>query len=168
MFQELYRFLGRIYTHIPGLAELWASRYQARTFEDVPFVPLRKPLNQCRMSLITTGGVHLTSQEPYDMDDSRGDPTYRVIPADAPREQLMITHNYYDHTDADRDLNILLPIALFHEMVTHGHIGSLASCYSFMGHIEPPHVETLLQRTAPEVAGMLKQEQVDAVLLTPA
>jgi D-proline reductase (dithiol) PrdB len=49
-----------------------------------------------------------------------------------------------------------------------GHIGSLATCYSFMGHIEPPHIETLLRRTAPQVAGKLKQEQVDAVLLTPA
>jgi hypothetical protein len=37
-----------------------------------------------------------------------------------------------------------------------------------MGHIEPPHVETLIRRTAPEVAGMLRQEQIDAVLLTPA
>ena len=33
---------------------------------------------------------------------------------------------------------------------------------------EPPHVETLLRVTAPQVAGKLKQERVDAVLLTPA
>lgn len=160
--------LGKLYTNIPGLAELWASTYQARSFAEVPFAPLQKPLPQCRFSLITTGGVHRTDQQPFDMDDSRGDPTYRTIPADTPREQLMLTHNYYDHSDAARDLNILLPMALFRELATHQHIGSLASCYGFMGHIEPPHVETLLHETAPQVAGKLQQEQVDAVLLTPA
>lgn len=62
----------------------------------------------------------------------------------------------------------MLPIALFRDLARDGRIGALASCYSFMGHIEPPHVETLLRTTAPQVAGMLKRERVDAALLTPA
>ncbi|MCU0493599.1 MAG: glycine/sarcosine/betaine reductase selenoprotein B family protein, partial [Chloroflexaceae bacterium] len=100
--------------------------------------------------------------------DSRGDPTFRAIPADTLPERLTITHDYYDHSDAERDMNILLPLDLGRELTTMGHIGSLATSYSFMGHIEPPHVETLLRSTAPQVANMLKQEQVDAVLCTPA
>ena len=131
-------------------------------------MPLRKPLEQCRLALITTGGVHLHTQPPYDMADPRGDPSYRAIPAGTPPAQLTITHDYYDHTDAERDLNILLPIALLRELVERRQIASLATCYSFMGHIEPPHVETLLKITAPQVAGKLKQDRVDAVLLTPA
>jgi len=59
-------------------------------------------------------------------------------------------------------------LALFRELAARGRVGSLATCYSFMGHIEPPYVETLLQVTAPQVASKLKQERVDAVLLTPA
>ena len=47
-------------------------------------------------------------------------------------------------------------------------LARLADGYGFMGHIEPPHVQTLLARTAPEVAGRLKQQRVDCVLLTPA
>ncbi|MCX7860358.1 MAG: glycine/sarcosine/betaine reductase selenoprotein B family protein, partial [Chloroflexus sp.] len=98
----------------------------------------------------------------------RGDPSYRRIPADTPVADLTITHDYYDHTDAERDLNILFPLELMRSLAQRGIIGSLADCYSFMGHIEPPHLETLLRQTAPEVATFLKQEQVDAVLLTPA
>lgn len=166
--QRIYQVVGRLYTRFPSLARRWGSRFDALDFEDVPFATLRKPLRECRVALITTGGVHQVNQPPYDMADPRGDPSFRVIPADTPRNQLTITHDYYDHTDAERDLNILLPIALFRELALQGVMSELSTCYSFMGHIEPPHVETLLHTTAPQVAGRLKQERVDAVLLTPA
>jgi D-proline reductase (dithiol) PrdB len=166
--QRIYHLIGRLYSRVPMLARRWGRGFDALAFDDVPFMPLHKPLDQCRLALITTGGVHLQSQPPYDMADPRGDPSYRVIPADTPPAQLTITHDYYDHTDAERDLNILLPIRLLRELAEGRQIGSLATCYSFMGHIEPPHVESLLKVTAPQVAGKLKQERVDAVLLTPA
>jgi D-proline reductase (dithiol) PrdB len=166
--QRVYHLIGRLYSRVPALARRWGRGFDALAFDDVPFARPDKPLHQCRMALITTGGVHLRDQPAYDMADPRGDPSYRAIPYDTPPERLMITHDYYDHADAERDLNILLPLGLFRELAARGRIRSLATCYSFMGHIEPPHVETLLQVTAPQVAGKLKQERVDAVLLTPA
>ncbi|WP_298816523.1 glycine/sarcosine/betaine reductase selenoprotein B family protein [Chloroflexus sp.] len=166
--KDLYRLTGQIFSQIPALARLWGSAYRALNFDSVPFTPLRKPLNECRLALVTTGGVHRRDQPPFDMVDPRGDPTYRRIPVDTPLAELTITHDYYDHTDAEADLNILFPLELAQSLVRRGLIGSLATSYSFMGHIEPPHLETLLRQTAPEVAMFLKQEQVDAVLLTPA
>ena len=164
----LARAVGHILTNVPELARLWGKARYTQSFSESPLVRVRKPLNACRLALITTGGVHQRDQEPFNMSDSRGDPTYRELPAETPRERLMITHDYYNHEPADTDLNILLPMGLCHELVQAGHIGSLATCYSFMGHIEPPHVDTLNNKTAPQVAGKLKQDQVDAVLLTPA
>jgi D-proline reductase (dithiol) PrdB len=166
--QRIYHAAGMLFSRVPALARRWGRSFNALAFNQVPFARLHKPLRACRMALITTGGVHLNDQPPYDMADPRGDPTFRVIPAGTPRAPLTITHDYYDHRDAERDLNILFPIELFRELAGRGHIGSLADCYSFMGHIEPPHVETLLRVTAPQVAGKLKQDRVDAVLLTPA
>jgi D-proline reductase (dithiol) PrdB len=166
--QRIYHLTGRLFTRVPALARRWGRRFDALTFDEAPFTPLCKPLRECRFALVTTGGVHLREQPPYDMADPRGDPTYRVIPADIAYSRLTITHDYYNHQDAERDLNILLPIELFRNLARGGQIRSLATCYSFMGHIEPPHVETLLRATAPQVAGKLKQERVDAVLLTPA
>lgn len=162
------RAYGRLLTSLPLLARRWGRRFDAVAGDAVPFVRLRKPLHACRIAFVTTGGVHLRSQPPFDMSDSRGDPSFRAIPADASAEQLMITHDYYDHRDAERDLNILFPLALGRELVARGALGSLGPSYSFMGHIEPPHLETLLRRTALAVAQQLRQEQVDAVLLTPA
>jgi D-proline reductase (dithiol) PrdB len=162
------RAYGRLLTYLPMLARRWGRRFAAVTTDAVPFVRLQKPLQACRLAFVTTGGVHLRSQPPFDMSDSRGDPSFRAIPADTPAEQLMITHDYYDHRDAERDLNILFPLGLGRDLVARRALGSLGTSYSFMGHIEPPHLETLLRRTAPEVVQQLRQEQVDAVLLTPA
>jgi D-proline reductase (dithiol) PrdB len=166
--QRIYQLVGRLYTHVPALGRRWGRRFDALSFAEIPFTPLRKPLRECRIALITTGGVHRHAQPAYNMADPRGDPSYRVIPAGTPTGDLTITHDYYDHADAERDLNILFPLELVRELASDGRIGASATCYSFMGHIEPPQVETLLRVSAPRVAAMLKQEQVDAVLLTPA
>lgn len=166
--KQIYNLVGWLYSRVPALARNWGSRFDALQFDQVPFVPMRVPLAQARVALITTGGVHRRDQPPFDMVDPDGDATFRTIPAATTPDDLMITHDYYDHRDADQDLNILFPLALIRELVAAGHIGALGTSYGFMGHIEGPHLETLLRTTAPQVAGMLKQERIDAVLLTPA
>ena len=166
--QRISRSIGRLFSHIPMLARRWEKHFDAVISTDIPFVRPKVPLAQSRLSFITTGGVHCRTQPPFNMRDSRGDAGYRAIPATTSADQLMITHDYYDHRDAEKDLNILFPIALGRELVSRGVLGGLGTHYSFMGHIEPPHVDTLLQQTAPEVAQLLRQERIDAVLLTPA
>ncbi len=168
MRKRSFHLIGQLFSHVPPLARWCGRRFAALRSDEVPFAPLRKPLHACRVALVTTGGVHLRNQTPFNMADSHGDPTFRDIPTTTPRSQLTITHDYYDHSDAERDLNILYPLDLFHELAEQRIIGSLATGYSFMGHIEPPHVETLIHKTAPTVASKLKQDRVDCVLLTPA
>lgn len=119
--------------------------------------------------MITTGGVHLSSQKPFDMKDPSGDPSFREIPADTPSENLCITHNYYDHSDADKDINIVFPIERLRLLKQFGEIGDInPRHFSFMGHIMGPHIETLLRETAPRVADKLKEGGVKAAILTPA
>jgi D-proline reductase (dithiol) PrdB len=92
-----------------------------------------------------------------------------VIPVDAERAAVTITHKYYDHTAADRDLNVVLPVDRLRELVTDGLVGGVAPrMYSFMGHIDGPHVRTLMEATAPEVARRLRADGAEAVVLTPA
>ncbi|MFQ5354618.1 MAG: glycine/sarcosine/betaine reductase selenoprotein B family protein, partial [Thermodesulfobacteriota bacterium] len=79
-----------------------------------------------------------------------------------------VTHDYYDHSDADRDINVVFPVFRLRELAAEGFIREAAPVnYGFMGHITGPHVQTLMKKTAPEVAGMLRKDSVDAVLLTP-
>jgi D-proline reductase (dithiol) PrdB len=59
----------------------------------LPFVSPKKPLSECRLALVTTGGVHLPDQARFDIDDPAGDCSYREIPTDA--TELTWTHAYY-------------------------------------------------------------------------
>ncbi len=103
------------------------------------------------------------------MKDPDGDPTFRVIDLSRPLNDLMITHDYYDHSDADKDINIIFPVERVREFVEAGIIGKLSNtAYGFMGHIDGPHIQTLVQKSAPEIAQRLKKDDVDIVLLTPA
>jgi D-proline reductase (dithiol) PrdB len=167
------KLANRIYA-IPAVAQLWASRAAQRSthFVDdgaIPFVRLSKPLSAARGVLITTGGVHLLSQPAFDMETSDGDPTYREISGESARSQITITHKYYDHRDADADLNVVFPLEHFRDLASRGVVGSLAPRhFGFMGHIEGDLVTTLTQQSAPEVAAKLRADGVDFAFLTPA
>lgn len=166
--------LNRFYA-IPIITQWWAKRAAMRVHapgaqrDSVPLTLLHKPLAACRVALVTTAGIHLHGQQPFDMENPDGDATYREIPANATHAELTITHNYYDHTDADRDRNVVFPLAHFHELAKRGVIGSVAPHhFGFMGHIEGAQVSLLTHRYAAEVAAKLRRDGVDFTLLTPA
>jgi D-proline reductase (dithiol) PrdB len=163
------RFFALLFSRFPGLTTRWLKGQRLDDYGVPPWTHLRKPLSSCIVALVTTAGVHLKDDKPFDMEDKEGDPTYRIIPHGTPGDRLCITHDYYDHRDADKDVNIVLPMDRLQELASEGVISGVAPFhYSFMGHIDGRHLPHLLAVTAPEVAQRLKREQVDAALLTPA
>jgi len=163
------KLFARLFTRYPGLVQRWASKGEFTEFSKSPWTPLQKDLKDCRVALVTTGGVHLETQPPFDMKDLDGDPTFREFPSDVDAKDLTITHDYYDHRGADEDINVVLPLDRLAELTAEGFIGSVStSAFSFMGHITAEHIKTLMNKTAPHVASKLKADGVDVVLLTPA
>ena len=129
-----------------------------------PLVRPKKPLSECRLALVTTGGVHLPNQERFDIDDPVGDCSYREIPTDA--TELTWTHAYH-RPDEGADLDAVFPLWTLRALVEEGVVGELSPRhFSFMGAIHDP--TPLVEETAPEVAGKLVEDGVDAVLLTPS
>lgn len=162
------RFIARIVTRYPSLARRVIGAFEPLVMQDIPWTPVRKPLHACTLALVTTSGVHPRDQQPFDMHDPDGDPTFREIDAEAQPHDLMITHDYYDHADADRDVNIVFPLERIGEFVSEGTIGGITRAhYSFMGHITGRHMFTLMHVSAPEVASRLKDMGADIALLTP-
>src|SRR5438128_10466400 len=92
----------------------------------VPFTPFDRELKKSTIAIVTAGGVHLRDQEPFHIGDDLGDLTYRVIPSDVESSRLMITHDHYDHADADGDINIVFPIDLLREFASEGFISGVA------------------------------------------
>jgi D-proline reductase (dithiol) PrdB len=157
------------FKHLPWLAERWAARHRFIEGADIPWVPMRTPVREAVIALVTTAGVHLKIQPAFDMRDPDGDPSFRAIPSGTAHQEATITHKYYDHSAADRDLNVVLPLDRLRELAADGRIGRLAAhAYSFMGHIEGRHLQTLLAESAPAVARRLQDDGAEAVLLTPA
>lgn len=162
--------IARLITRFPSLSKRFTDAYQARESEgDIPWVVPAKPLRQSKLAVVTTAGIHHRDQAPYDMQDPDGDPSYRILDGVSLFADFEITHDYYDHTDARKDPNIVFPLDRLNELVNEGVIGSLATKhYSFMGHIDGKRIATLVETTAREVAARLREDRVDLVLLTPA
>ena len=154
---------------IPAVKNYWDRNYKALEFSNIPWTKLKKPLKECKIVLITTGGIHLKSDKEFDLSDPNGDCTFRRIPCDTNFKDLIITHKYNDHHDADRDPNLILPIEVLRELQSEGTVGpSCENHYSFMGHIEEPHLTTLIQKKSVEVAKEIRQQNADIALLVPA
>ena len=130
-------------------------------FDSMPWAKLNKPLSECKVALVTTGGVYIEGQKPY---EERGEATYRQISRDVPKDHIRIWHPGYDYGPAMSDINCIFPLDRFKELEAEGVIGELAETnYSFMGLIPDP--ETLINETAPDAARRLKEDGVDAVFL---
>jgi D-proline reductase (dithiol) PrdB len=154
----------------PKVADRLVASFRPRESAGaIPWTPPAVPLHRAKIALVTTAGLHHLHQKPFNMADRNGDPTFRPIDGARIETDFRITHDYYDHRDAERDLNIIFPITRLREMRAAGLVGSIADTHlSFMGHIDGPYVAKLVEESAPQAAGLLRDQRVDIVLLTPA
>lgn len=134
---------------------------------NVPFIAPRRPLPELRVALISTAGLHLDDQPPFDLSPGPGDASYRRIGIDDDLSRLRIWWDVEQQQPASQDLNCAFPIALLRELCAQGEIGSLASThFTFSGAIPDPR--KLVEDSAPAVARELKTDGVDAVLVAPS
>ena len=132
------------------------------TSQDIPWVPLKKPLTEATVALVTTGGVHPCTAQPFNL---HSDASFRVIPRTASPDQLCITHEHYDRRDAAADLNLVFPLERLLELEARGIIGSVANDHYGFGFVEDPRD---LLPPGHQVGVLLTQAQVDLAILVPA
>jgi D-proline reductase (dithiol) PrdB len=142
--------------------------YPWRRIDPVPWTPLRKPLSEANVALVTTAGLVLPGQPPFDNHIKGGDSSFRVIPADADVSSLIDTHRSetFDHAGIRSDPNLAFPLDRLHELARDGVIGRVNDRHlSFMGSITAPG--HLIRDTAPTAAALLVEDAVDVALLVP-
>lgn len=126
------------------------------------WTPVTKELKDMKIALATAAGVHMKSDKRFNL---AGDFSFRVIPGNAPVSEMMVSHGGYDNGDVNKDINCMFPIDRIREMAEAGLIGGVAeSHFGFMG--GGGNQDKFTNETGPEIAKMLKEEGVDAVLLT--
>ena len=121
-----------------------------------------KPLNECRIALISTAGLHRREDPPFTL--GAGD--YRIIPDDYDMNDLVMGHlsTNFDRSGFYQDVNTSFPIDRLRELAEEGVVNSVASRhFSFMGATPP----TVMEPVARDLANVLKTDNVDAVVLVP-
>jgi len=147
------------------LPEVERRHLLEKELQPLPTVPLvaGPPLSKRRIAIITTAGLHRIDDERFNLVDV----SYRVLPSDVKTGDLSMTHSsvHFDRTGFQEDINLVYPIDRLKEMAEHGEIGSVARFhYSFMGAGWPPE---MIEETAKQLAGLLKEDGVNGVVLSP-
>jgi D-proline reductase (dithiol) PrdB len=141
--------------------------YKWSVYDSAPFVELTKPLNQSKVSIISSGGIFREGQEPFN-GWAVNDYSLRLIPMDTPFNQLRLNHNYFDHRDAVKDYNCVLPIQRVRELAEEGFIGEAAHLAVSLGMGRTYKRSGIFQQTIPAVVSALQKQEVDAALLVAA
>jgi D-proline reductase (dithiol) PrdB len=154
----------------PGLWETVNERYPGSmiTKDDlVPLAPLRVPLEQARLTFVSTSGVQPKSTLPFDTVHPIGDYSFRAVPSSSTPDDLEIHQLKYPTDGAHKDLNVIFPITRLQELRDEGVVGGLTdSFFSFIGYNMDP---VLLERTlAEDLAQAVQDSQADLALLSPA
>lgn len=142
--------------------------YRWRRIDPVPWAPLGKPLAEARLALVSSAGMTLPGQEPFDPDERGGDPTFRVVPGDTRVGDLSENHRskLFDHAGVREDPNLAFPLDRVRELAERGRIGSVAPRHlSCMGSLTAPG--RMLRDEAPRAAEIFASDQVDVALLVP-
>ena len=163
---DSYRFVGGVTRR---MIETWIKMEEPRS---IPWTPLTKLLSDCKVALLSSGGIAMKDDRPFDQEGERqnpwwGDPSHRIIPKTASTKDVEIYHLHINPTFARQDINCLLPIQRLNEMENSGEIGAAAqSHYSIMGYL--PRPEEMLATSVPAIIQGLKDEHVDVLVLVPS
>lgn len=126
------------------------------------WAPVEKPLKDMVIALATAAGVHVKTDKRFNL---AGDTGFRRIPGDVNSDDLMVSHGGYDNSDVNKDINCMFPIDRLRELAEEGYIKGVAPTHiGFMG--GGGNVKVFTEETGPEIAKILKDEGVDAVLMT--
>lgn len=136
---------------------------------DTPWTPLAKPLAECRIALVASAGISRCDQKPF-RRHGHDDFSIREVPLDSPADALVVNYDYFNHADADKDMNCLFPLARLRELAKEGFVGGACPTAFAMGigrWREAATPERLQTEVAGELFGRCREQEADAVLLVP-
>ena len=136
---------------------------------DVAFAPLRKPLSQSRVALITTAAPFNPSagdQGPWAPYNAAAKFTEVYFMPIEPPPDLRISHVGYDrkHTSAE-DINTYFPLKRLKEALADGRIGELNSRFYGVPSLRSQRLTT--QRDAPRILELCREDAIDAAVMVP-
>jgi len=162
-----YRFLP------PGLKARVKTFIPDEDFKGhIPWTLMKKPLSQTTIALVTSAGINLKTDPPFDMEREKreaiwGDRSYRSIPRGTTEKDIEVNHLHINTNYIKQDINVMLPLTRMAEFEQERIIGRLApTAYSFYG-FQWQNTDFLKEAIEP-ISKKMTLEGVEAVLMTPA
>ena len=161
---EPIRYVDALNEYYSGLGN---PPYRWTINESAPLHRLAKPLRECTVSLLTSGGVSQCSMPAFN-PDARNDHRLDRIDHGADSADFQIHDSYYDHRDAEQDINCVFPLDRLQDMAANGVIGAVAEHFwsGFMGRIY--NRSKVMEETGPAFAEALETDHVDILVAAPS
>ena len=158
-------YMHRTRTYYQALG--YEQPYRWAQFVDVPFVPLKKPVSQSRVVVLTTAAQFQPDkgdQGPWSSYNSAAK-FYRIysVPVD-PVPDLRISHVGIDRVHTSQEDNrSWLPLAQLQRLQREGRIGQLNE--RLHGVPTNRSHKTTLEQDCPEMLALLREDKVDVAVL---
>ena len=144
-----------------GAERAYFENTECPTFETTPWATA-PALADARVAIVSTAALQRRGEAAF----YSGATDYRVIPSAVAPEDLVMSHSSvnFDRTGFQQDINIAFPLDRLKEMAAEGTISGVADFhYTVYGGTPPEKLEPAAQ----DIAGLLKRDAVDVVLLVP-
>lgn len=159
------RYIDRISTYYRTLG--YGKPYRWAQYSDVPFTPLKKPLSESRVALVTTAAPY----RPDKGDQGPGAPYnaaakfYRVYTDSTEGEpDVRVSHIGIDrkHTTAE-DMNTWFPLEQLKRLAAEGRIGGLTP--RFYGAPTNRSQRTTIEQDCTDILARIREDGADAVVI---
>jgi hypothetical protein len=159
------RYIDRISTYYQTLG--YGKPYRWAQYADVPFTPLKKPLSESRIALVTTAAPY----QPDKGDQGPGAPYnaaakfYRVYTGSTEDEpDLRVSHIGIDrkHTTAE-DMNTWFPLKQLKRLAAEGRIGGLTP--RFYGAPTNRSQKTTIEQDCADLLALVREDGADAAVI---
>ena len=165
---DYIRYIER--THDYYRTQGYDKTYTYAYHEDIPFAPLKKPLSQSRVTLVTTASFLLLDEQGHPLEEPRMLGTNELevftVPNHWPADRILSTSEDHDRYQTDmKDVNAFFPITRMQEFLKEGVFGSLSRNYyrTLPNYSQRKTTEV----DGPEILRQCREDNVDVALLTP-
>ena len=146
---------------IPEPTRTAVTTVACHRFDAEPFVE-GPPLSQRRVAIISTAALVKRGDLPF----AFGTTEVRRVPASWSAADILMSHVSinFDRSGFQRDINTVYPIDRLRTLADEGVIAGVADThFTVMGSSDPHEMGD----AADQIAGQLKQERIDSILLSP-
>src|SRR2546428_12851258 len=126
----------------------------------IPYAPLRRDLQDCRIALVSTSGAYVEGMQPF----TENDLSFRLIPTDTNTRKIRFVPGHFDTSKGAEDANIMFPLDRLRELVSRGEVRTLAENHISMG--LTTELRKLKEIVSWEIAEVVMKTRPDIVVLT--